>query len=68
MTRTGKRITALAILLALLLGALVGWRFLRTKQRQAALVRAEELYTAGDYTAAGRVRLPRDRGAGERLR
>ena len=66
MTRTGKRITALAVLLALLLGALVGWRFLRTKQRQAALVRAEELYTAGDYTAA------RDAfvslGIGERVR
>ena len=52
MTKTGKRILALILVLALVLGALAGVHVLRVRQRQAALARAEELYTAGDYAAA----------------
>ena len=52
------------LLTVLLLGALVAWRFLRTRQRQAALGRAEAFYTAGDYAAARDVFL--SLGLGER--
>lgn len=53
MTKTGKRILALAlVLLLLVLGAIIGRRLWQQRQRQAAQDRAETLYSAGEFQAA----------------
>ena len=53
MTKTGKRIAALVLILILLAaGLFAAWRFRQGRQRQAALERAESFCSAGEYAAA----------------
>ena len=57
MSKTGKRILTLVLVLLLAAmaaaGAWFGWRFWEEQQYQNALSAAETLYTAGNYEAAG---------------